>query len=634
LSETKERYKKIIEAIEFERLEEEKYYQSISSNKTVKDRIESGILWYPVVLVKHYYTVGEYLELQFEKTRSTNAPHKLRNGMGCRIFKDLGHKEEFNFKGAISFIRKNKISIILKDNSITKDQLSQLNGNLCVELIHDERPYRVMKSAIETLLSTERPHLKSLRDGVAKRDSFSGSYPDSYIYKAEHLNTSQANALESIIKAEQMGIIHGPPGTGKTTTIVEIVKALAKTEKKILVCAPSNNAVDLLATQIDNAGVPVLRVGNVSRVSDNISHLTLAEKARNDNEWQHIKRVKIEAEVAKNQAGKYKRNFGHQERANRNAMYQEAKELRHWARDLEQKLLGRLISECTVICSTLIGVSDRSINDYRFKTCIIDEASQALEPECWNAILKSERVIFAGDHLQLAPTVKSQKAKELGFSETLLNRMTDIIKHSHLLDTQYRMNGKILSFSNIQFYNSLLKSGTKNKSWLLPEDLDPLVFIDTSGCGFDEQFNPKTQSRYNEGEYFILREHFIQKQGCYKEQSIGIISPYSEQVKFLRNKIEEDDLFSGFDITVNSIDGFQGQEKDAIYISLVRSNAAGDIGFLKDERRLNVAMTRAKKKLIMIGDLGTLSQVKLFNSLADHIDKEGLYRSAWEFMSV
>ncbi|MDB4438824.1 AAA domain-containing protein [bacterium] len=634
MSAIKERYQKIINAIEFERLEEEKYYRTLSADKTVKDRIESGILWYPVVLVKHYYTVGEYLELQFEKTRSTNSPHKLRNGMGCRIFKDLGHKEEFDFKGTISFIRKNKISVILKDNSITKDQLLQMNGNLCIELIHDERPYRVMKKAIETLLSTARPHLKSLRDGVANLEKFSGTYPESYTYKPEHLNDSQANALVNIVRSEQMSIIHGPPGTGKTTTIVEIVKALSKTENKILVCAPSNNAVDLLATQIDKVGIPVLRVGNVSRISDNISHLTLAEKARNDSEWQHIKQVKIEAEVAKNQASKYKRKFGHQERANRNAMYQESKALRKWARDLEYKLLDRLISECTVICSTLIGASDRSIDGYIFKTCIIDEASQALEPECWNAILKSERVIFAGDHLQLAPTVKSQKALELGFSETLLSRMTDVIRHSYLLDTQYRMNGNILSFSNIQFYKGLLKSGTYNETWLLPGDEDPLVFIDTSGCGFDEQFNPKTQSRYNEGEYFILREHFLQKQESYKEQSIGIISPYSEQVRYLRNRIEEDDVFSGFDIKVNSIDGFQGQEKDVIYISLVRSNAAGDIGFLKDERRLNVAMTRAKKKLIMIGDLGTLSQVKLFNQLADHVEKEGLYRSAWEFMNV
>ncbi|MBT8233212.1 MAG: AAA family ATPase [Bacteroidia bacterium] len=629
-----ERYDKLLEAIECERTEEEKYYRSLAADKSIKEKMEAGILWYPVIMTKHFYTVGEYLEIQFEKTRNTNVPHKLKTGMGCRIYKDLGHKQEFDFKGTISFIRKNKISVILRDNVVTKDDLANMNTNLCIELVHDERPFKVMKAAIQDLIKTEKPHLVKLRNGVAEKSAFQTKPSDPFVHQPTHLNESQNNALKNICYSDQMSIIHGPPGTGKTTTLVALIKEIAKSEKKILVCAPSNNAVDLLATQLDAIGLSVLRIGNVSRISDNLTHLTLAEKARNDDEWQHIKRVKIEAEVAKNQAGKYKRNFGAQERFNRNALFKEAKELRHWARDLEYKLLDRLVSNSQIICATLIGASDKSIKDLSFKTCVIDEASQAMEPECWNAIIKAERVILAGDHLQLSPMVKSNEAKALGLNQTLLSRMTDVIQHSYLLDTQYRMNDKILSFSNKMFYNGLLKSAPNNKDWTLPEDDQIVVMIDTSGCGFEESFNAKSRSRYNEGEYYILREHFIQSKKQYEGASIGIISPYSEQVKHLRNHIEDDEMFRGFDVTVNSIDGFQGQEKDVIYISLVRSNNQGEIGFLKDEKRLNVAMTRARKKLIMIGDLSTLSQISLFNNLAKHIEENGTYRSAWEFMNM
>ena len=247
-------------------------------------------------------------------------------------------------------------------------------------------------------------------------------------------------------------------------------------------------------------------------------------------------------------------------------------------------------------------------------------------------MLKAERVILAGDHLQLAPTVKSKKAEDLGLTETLLTRLTDKIDHAYLLNVQYRMHEKILSFSNQRFYENKLVSDASNSQRSLEGDEAPLVFIDTSGCGFDETFNPKTLSRKNEGEYFILREHFIQHQELYVDASIGIISPYSEQVKYLRANTDEDEIYQTADITVNSIDGFQGQEKDVIYISLVRSNMQGEIGFLADERRLNVAMTRAKKKLVIIGDMSTLSKSELFTALADHVEAIGVYQSAWEYM--
>ena len=626
------RYKRIVAAIEYERVAEEEHYKALSANKSIAERIESGILWYPLSSVSQVYTVGEQIEMTFERTKQLDKSHKLRPGMGCHLFKIEGSQKVIELRATISFVKKNRISIILSQAILSKNDLQEVRGNLGIELIHDERPYKVMLGAMEELSKSRLPHIMTLREGIDKMDSLATSRRLDFEVTSDHLNHSQVKALNGCLNADNIAIIHGPPGTGKTTTLVSVVKSLLKSEKSVLVCAPSNNAVDLLAKHLNHSGLSTLRVGNVTRISDDLTQLSLAEKARAHPEWQHIKKVRIEAGQIRKQAARYKRKFSAQDRAERKVNYREASDLMKWAKDLERKLTETLIREAQVVCTTLIGVSARALDDFRFKTLVIDEASQALEPECWNAMLKAERVILAGDHLQLAPTVKSKKAEELGLTETLLTRLTDKIHHTYLLNVQYRMHEKILSFSNQRFYGNKLVSDASNSKRSLEGDEAPLVFIDTSGCGFNEAFNPKTLSRKNEGEYFILREHFIQHQQLYEEASIGMISPYSEQVKYLRACIEEEELYQAADITVNSIDGFQGQEKDVIYISLVRSNMQREIGFLADERRLNVAMTRAKKKLVIIGDMSTLSRSELFSALADHIELIGVYQSAWEYM--
>lgn len=624
------RYENLLKAVDAERLAEELYFTKLSANKTIAERIESGILWFPIVNLTTVYTVGEQIEMTFERTKSLDSPHKLKSGVGCRIFKYESSSEVATLKGVVSYVRKNKIAVILNEQVVSKADLIGFKGHLGLELIYDDRPYKVMEQAIKQVKTSEEPSLVSMRKLIDHQTTQKEIPESPYPIKPHHLNDSQVAALNGVIAAENMGIIHGPPGTGKTTTLVQVTKALLKTEKRVLVCAPSNNAVDLLARELDKAGLATLRIGNVTRIGDGTTHLSLAEKARNHSEWQHIKKVKIEANEARRLAGKRKRSFGPKEKAERNAMYRESRDLKKWAKDLEYKLLEKIIADSQVICSTLIGVSHKTMTSLKFRTLIIDEASQALEPECWNAMLKAERVILAGDHLQLAPTVKSKDAIALGLGETLLSRMTDCIKESYLLNVQYRMNEKILSFSNNRFYENKLSSGVGIADWCI--DDEPLTFIDTSGCGFDEVQDLKTLSRYNEGEGFILREHFVQYQEKYADVSIGIVSPYAQQVKHLRALIEDDEIYRGYNIVVNSIDGFQGQERDVIYISLVRSNSNGEIGFLADERRLNVAMTRAKKKLVIIGDMSTLSQSKLFNELAEHVEKIGTYKSAWEYM--
>jgi ATP-dependent RNA/DNA helicase IGHMBP2 len=638
----KDRYAKLLEAIELERAQEEAYFRSLSANKTLKEKAASGVLWYPVEITRKHYTIGEYVEVVVKRSKEEMGKHQFRVGAGCSVFSNGAEGQEWS--GTVSFLQRNKMGVILKNDFLQKESLFQ-EGHVGVELVYDERPYKVMKAAIKEVIRSKDPIVEALREGVRNQSLLDLSVPEEEkiadMSAVDHLNENQQEAVMGALDSAHMSIIHGPPGTGKTTTLVALVQALAKVEKRIFVCAPSNNAVDLLARQLDALGIPVLRIGNVTRIGDSIAHLTLEEKARDHPDWKHIKKVKLQAEDAQKKAATYKRNFSAQQRKERNEMYKEARELRKWARELGDRLTADIIQNTKVIATTLVGISAPALDGIQCNTLVIDEASQTLEAECWNAMLRARRVIFAGDHYQLPPTVKSLEAKKMGLDHTLLERMSDVIKHSYLLREQYRMNDEILGFSNARFYDGKLFSNENVAHHRLRPGDEPVTLIDTSGCGFDEQLNPKQRSLSNPGEYFMLKEylhvHFQDKDtGKYPDLagvSIGIISPYAEQVRHIRDEIRQDTDLIGLDIDVDTIDGFQGQEKDVIFLTLVRSNTKGEIGFLKDARRLNVALTRARKKIVIIGDMTTLSSSDLFNQLADHVEKHGKYQSGWEYMS-
>jgi len=626
-----DRYRQLLVGIEKERQQEEIYYSELSRQKTDKEKIEAGILLASLVLTKKYYTIGEYVEVKLERTKDIDKPNKFKVGAGVHLVHQA--EETHRFRGTLSHKRKKEIGVIIQFDAISRDMLPE-SGSYKLELVYDERPYKVMKAALWDVIKSKNADIVELREGIRKKTSLDYKAQDnpSQWNIDQNLNNDQKSAIEGILKAGQMGIIHGPPGTGKTTTLAALVKTLLQKEKRILVCAPSNNAVDLLARRIFEKGIRVVRIGNVTRINEEVAQLTLDEQARNHPDWSHIKQIRIEAEAARKMAATRKRKFGTNERKNRTEMYRESRELKKWAKDMQNRLLSSIIGNSQVIATTLIGVSHPYLADIRFETVIIDEASQCMEPECWNAMLKANRVFFAGDHHQLPPTVKSNEALELGLGITLLDRMTDCITYRFLLKTQYRMSDAILKFSNVRFYNGLLESAATNKNHRLDNDTKPVVFIDTSGCGYEETFDPKTRSLYNEGEFFILREHILKNLKMYSDIETGIICPYAEQVRYFREQIANDEKLKALNLEINSIDGFQGQEKDLIIISLTRSNAMGIIGFLSDYRRLNVAMTRARKKLVIIGDGATLCSHPLYLELIEHVEEEGGLESAWEYV--
>lgn len=627
----KQHFTTLLKGIEAERSQEQAYFEKLAEKDTLKHQVETGLAVHPTRFNSQHFTVGDMVELTFERTGNLEMRHRLKVGASIQI---IQQQSELNLAGVISSIRRHIFKVLVHDHQAEKHFFSG-SHTYALRLSFDARTYRIMDDTIQSVITQ--------MDTPPTQDYIRGCFQEGYsqqkdgeeisIIPAPHLNDSQQSAVTTALASYPYHVIHGPPGTGKTTTLIELIRHLSAKESRVLVCAASNNAVDLLAERSHEAGLIVTRVGNIARISDNLVHLSLNEKARNHKDWIHIKKVKIEADEAQRQAKKFKRSFGPEERRQRNDLRKEAKDLRKWARDLEDKLVQTILDNSQVIATTLIGTESGVMKDMRFKTVVIDEASQALEPECWVAMLKAKRVILAGDHQQLPPTVKSNEAVDIGLQITLFENLIKRQQGISLLDTQYRMNEDILGFSNAAFYDNALKSEEKIRQHTLPSDSAPLVFIDTSGTGFEEEMNPKQRSYKNPGEFFIIREHLLSISERAAGHSIGIISPYKEQVRHMQESLGETEELKTHDIRIDSIDGFQGQEKDIIYISLVRSNDQGNIGFLNDYRRLNVALTRAKKKLIIVGDSSTLGGSRMYTELINHLEKYGTYKSAYEYMA-
>ncbi|WP_282783690.1 AAA domain-containing protein [Phaeodactylibacter xiamenensis] len=627
-----EEFDRLAELLQLEKEEDLEQFKSRIQRLPLTERRDNGYAWYPVQVMKTGYTYGDRAYVTISRETAEDTPHHFRAGMVVNFFTQQAGANKPERSGVVNYVNKNRMQIILNSKDFP-DWIGM--GLIGVDLLFDDRTYKEMEKALKTVQEAKKGRLPELRNILL------GIEPPRFAPVNEpfihpQLNDSQNRAITQILAAQDVTVVHGPPGTGKTTTLIQAVKRLSEQEHNILVTAPSNTAVDLLVERIAAEGLNVTRIGNISRVDEAVIRHTLEMKLADHPEAKNIKKVKVQAAEARRNAQKYKRRFGPEERAERHQYYQEARELSAWARQLEDRLIEQILDGSQVIAATLVGTSNDILYSRNFRTVFIDEAAQALEPATWIPIARASRVIFMGDPFQLPPTVKSQEAARKGFGVTLIEKLLDRLPEVNLLNVQYRMNEHIMAFSNKVFYNGQLQAAPEVKSHRIDADADhPLIFIDTAGCGFDEKTHPKYKSRYNPEEFLILREHLYQLRDAFHPEalpSVAIISPYREQVVHMERMIEEDPSLENLALTINTIDGFQGQERDVVYISLVRSNAKGEIGFLKDYRRMNVAMTRAKKQLIIVGDSATIGGDRFYADFLTYCEQQGLYQTAWEYM--
>lgn len=698
-------FERLLELLRRERDEDLRLFLETVRQQPLAKRVEEGYTWYPLNVLQTGFALGEKAFIVVERTTRLNEPHQLRAGQSVSLFTQAPHADQPEKSGIINYVERNRMKIILNARDVP-DWLDM--GQLGVDMLFDDRSYQEMVRALEKVMAAKGDRLAELRDisAGARHLDIGHALPDSgdsisnveqemsNVQMTRALNPSQQSAVRSILDNRDIAVIHGPPGTGKTTTVVAAIELLTRQENTVLVTAPSNTAADLLTERLADKGLNVVRVGNISRVDDKVLGHTLDAILANHPESKNIKKVKIQAAEWRRQARRYKRSFHAEDRREREHLKQQARELEAWARTLEDRLVDQVLTSAQAITCTLVGAAHPVLEKFKFRTCVIDEAAQALEPACWIPIAKCSRVVLAGDPFQLPPTVKSQEAARGGLSHTLIERSLELLPaRVSLLTVQYRMHQAIMDFSNRYFYGGALEAhdsvaerrlggptpgptpheeGWRDATSPLPlgGGAGVVQFIDTAGCGFEERMTEveggmaRSLSRFNPEEALLIREHLLQllhqltgeqeinalNEGNSPHEtplpSIGILSPYREQVNYLEQLFREDPVFGPlmkpanqkpsnqkpFFISINTIDGFQGQERDVIYLSLVRSNAKHEIGFLQDYRRMNVAMTRARMLLVVTGDSATIGNNKFYQSFLDYCAENGEYKTAWEYM--
>jgi superfamily I DNA and/or RNA helicase len=625
-------FKKLLDLLKIEREEDRSNYLKLTETTSIADRRANGLTWYPIAIRNTEPSRGDYLTVEMERPSHQDIAHQFRFGVPAVLFSNHDPKKD-RVEGTITHQNNNRLKITLFTDGLPD---WSRDGKLGVELLFDNNSYDEMQNALKQASAIrEKPEGKLTR-------ILTGESSPQFLAQKEFpvlpgLNQSQQAAVHQILSAQDLAIVHGPPGTGKTTTLVQAIKALiAQDQQQIMVMAPSNTAVDLLSEKLSIEGLNVLRIGNPARVSEKLMSLTLDNKMAEHSYVKDVKKLKKQASEYKNMAHKYKRSFGKAERYQRKALFDEAHKIMREVDKTEQFIIDDLVSKAQVITATLVGSNHYTIRDVKFNTVVIDEAGQALEPACWIPILKAQKLVMAGDHLQLPPTIKSNEAARGGLNTTLLEKCVALYPEAViLLDEQYRMNETIMGFSSKEFYGGRLKANAPVAHQLLfPGDL-PLTFIDTAGCGFDEKL--EGTSSVNPEEAAFLIKHLT---GLAEElkadafPTVAVISPYKEQIRMLQELTSESEILKSFSdkISVNTIDSFQGQERDIVYISMARSNMSGDIGFLSDIRRMNVAITRAKKKLVIIGDSSTLGNFPFYTDLIKYAEGVGGYKSAWEYI--
>lgn len=648
MPEPKEILDQYIALVEQERLEERRLFRERFLETPIEERRQKGLTWYPVVMGEVKVGLGDRLIAEVERSTPGENRGVFQVGSIASLWSNGDSKSKIKpfVTGVITKAKDDSVFLAL-DVEDLPDWIDE--GKLGLDLYYDERTFNEMDKALRAMKEARGNRTAELRDVLFGKQEPYRATGDAHI-SLPSLNDSQNQALQLVDRAHDLAILHGPPGTGKTHTLIRTVVHTLKSESQVLVCAASNLAVDLLVEKLAGEGVNVVRLGHPARISEIVLQQSLDVRVAIHPSHKDIKNLRREADSTRRQALKFKRTFKKEQREERKSLLREARDLQREAKRLEKFILSDVLDRAQVVACTLAGAAGSLLEGRTFKTVFLDEAAQAMLPATLIPILKSERVVFAGDHCQLPPTVKSRAAAQKGLSESLF----ELAIRNHpsaavMLNTQYRMHAQIMGFSSQQFYGGDLVAAPEVAGWTLaPESAEPLIaqpfhFVDTAGCGYDEVHNPETLSTSNPGEADLALRHLSQllsllpkpdPEALNASPSIGVISPYKDQVKLLRREANETKALWPWlkRISIDTVDGFQGQERDVIYISMVRSNPEGVIGFLGDTRRMNVALTRARKKLVVIGDSATMGNHGFYQAFLDHVDAVGAYASAWEFM--
>jgi len=608
---------------------EKEAYRRQTEEWGVERLVKRGDAWYPLRIGRSYYNSLNQLCIEVFRTQDEEADCNFEFGRPVTFFlrkDDNGGTQQkflkyFSFTGTVSYVDGDRMVVSVPDNAPIID-LQSSEQQIGVQLSFDETSYKMMFDALDRVIRS-KGRLGYLRDLF-----YSQQKAETYTFAAmrfPYLNVTQEEAVNRVLRAKDVAIVHGPPGTGKTTTLVEAIYETLRREPQVLVCAQSNMAVDWISEKLVDRGVPVLRIGNPTRVNDKMLSFTYERRFESHPDYELLWAIRKAIRELR----------AHRKRGDEK-YHQKMERLKDRATELEIRINAQLFGEARVIACTLVGAGHRLLDGQKFGTVFIDEAAQALEAACWIPIRRCSRVILAGDHCQLPPTVKSIAALKAGLGKTMMERIVEQKPEVvTLLRMQYRMNEEIMRFSSDWFYGNQVESApeVKYRSIL---DLDVPMEWKTlpdlpkgEEISFKEEFIGENFGRINKAEaeltLLTLQQYFerIGKTRVLNERlDVGVISPYRAQVQYLRSQLRKKEYFKPFRhlISVNTVDGFQGQERDIIVISLVRSNDQGQIGFLRDLRRMNVAITRARMKLIIIGDVQTMSRHPFYRRLYEYIE--------------
>ena len=634
--------------LQLEYYTEKEAFRKLTEQMGMQRKVKRGDAWFPLQVGKSFYNSLNQTAIEVFRTSDQDIEHNFEFGRPVMFFRSEGSEElkYFSFTGTVSYVDGDRMVVTVPDSAPLLE-LQQSTDPIGVQLSFDETSYKLMFEALDRVMKAKNNRLAYLRDLFYSHQK-AGRFTFEPM-KFPWLNPTQERAVNEVLWAKDVAIVHGPPGTGKTTTLVEAINETLMRESQVLVCAQSNMAVDWISEKLVDRGINVLRIGNPTRVNDKMLGFTYERRFESHADYPQLWAIRKAIRELRKNRKKGSENY-----------HQKMDRLKSRAAEIELRINAELFGEARVIACTLVGSAHHLLEGMKFGTLFIDEAAQALEAACWIPMKRASRVILAGDHCQLPPTVKSIAALRAGLGKTLMERIAENKPEVvTLLKIQYRMNDEIMRFSSDWFYGGKVESAPQIKYRSVLDYDHPITWIDTSNeenqitiegedapedsastassvsaanlnsdLNFKEQFVGESFGRINKAEaeltLLTLAEYFtkIGKQRVLEERiDVGIISPYRAQVQYLKKLIKKYEFFKPYRrlISVNTVDGFQGQERDVILISLVRSNDEGQIGFLKDLRRMNVAMTRARMKLFILGNKDTMTKHPFYKKLWEYV---------------